>query len=98
MAESTKRTGGKAAAILMAMLFLERGVKTVAADPVLGGVEIGIAVFLVVVYVAAERVDHEQPYNEIVEAIGEDTLTRLSYATAEEIEKLIDQVRDEENQ
>jgi len=51
----------------------------------------GLAVM--VGYQFAESNDHTQVYNDVVDAIGEDTLRRLAEMTGDELEDAIDDAR-----
>lgn len=94
---SKRRVGAKGAALTVAAGLITWGVQQAAtSDPLAGGIVAVIGLLVMVGYQVVEETDHEQPYNDFVEQIGEDTLRELGQLSAEEIRQLRFEIRSEE--
>lgn len=82
----------KAVALTVAAGVMTFGVnQAVAGDPVAGVLAVAIGLVVFGGYQFAEDNDHAAAYNDIVEAIGEDTLEELSKMGAEQLRRLQDE-------
>lgn len=80
------RTGTKATALLVAFAVINWSADQLAAgQPTEGVLGLMIGLALVAGYQLIEETDHAQAYNDVVEAIGEDTLQALADAGADEL-------------
>lgn len=81
------KAGTKSAALLIAFAVINWSADQLAAGQTVEGI-IGLAVGLVLVvgYQFAEELDHATTFDDVVEAIGENTLTALSEEAADVVE------------
>jgi len=84
-------TASKSVALTVAAGVLTFAVQQLTAGEVTTGVVglvVGLAVFGGYQYV--ENTDHQQPYNDLIGSIGEDTLERLSELSADQIDTALE--------
>lgn len=84
------RPASKSVAITVAAGVLTFGVQQLTAGETIGGglaIVIGLGVFFG--YQIAEDKDHAKAYDDVIDAVGEDTIKRLSELGADELEAII---------
>lgn len=90
------KTGAKSVAMTVAAGVLTFGVQQLTAGDVATGVVgmvVGLSLFFG--YQLAEERDHADAYNQVIDAVGEDTIKRLSEMGADELDDLLTERRSE---
>lgn len=69
----------------------------IAGETTTGLVALGAGIILLAGYQLAEETDHARAYDDVVDAIGADTLTRLSELGADELDRRLNRAGDDTN-
>lgn len=85
------RTASKSVALTVAAGVLTFGVQQLSTgEPLTGLLALGVGLVLFGGYQLAENADHATTYDEVADAIGEETFERLSEMGADELERRLD--------